>query len=65
MLSLSPQDFTNMFWLGTNAFVVSSLAIWMGRVGDVGYVFYGQVLAGFLMFAGSKIGRTFLGFSED
>jgi hypothetical protein len=65
MLSLKSSDFTNIFWFGSIAFFVTSLAIWVGRVGDVGYVFYAQVLAGFLMFAGSKIGRAFLGISEE
>jgi hypothetical protein len=62
MISLTSSDFNNIFWTGTIAFFILSIAIWIGRVGDVGYVFYAQVLAGFLMFAGSKIGREFLGF---
>ncbi len=65
MISLSSTDFNNLFWFGTIAFFITSMAIWIGRVGDVGYVFYAQVFAGFLIFAGSKIGRTFLGFSEE
>ncbi len=54
-------DFTYVFWVGTIIFFISSIVLWVGRVGDVGYVFYLQVAAGFLMFAGSKIGRAFLG----
>ena len=61
MISLDTIDFTYMFWVGTIAFFLSSVAIWVGRSGDVGYVFYIQVIAGFAMFAGSKIGRAFLG----
>lgn len=54
-------DFTHVFWMGTIAFLITSAAIWIGRVGDVGYMFYIQVTAGLMMFVGSKIGRTFLG----
>ncbi len=54
-------DYTTMFWVGTITFLLSSLLIWLGRMGDVGYVFYIQFAAGILMFVGSKIGRSFLG----
>ena len=54
-------NYTTVFWVGTIVFFLTSAALWIGRQGDVGYVFYAQVLAGFLMFAGSKIGRAFLG----
>jgi hypothetical protein len=57
-------DFTKVFWIGTIAFILTSVATWIERmrnVGDVGYMFYLQIFAGFLMFVGSKIGRAFLG----
>lgn len=54
-------NYTTVFWIGTIAFFLASVALWIGRQGDVGYVFYIQVLAGFMIFAGSKIGRAFIG----
>jgi hypothetical protein len=54
-------NYNYVFWAGTIVFFLSSIVLWVGRLGDVGYVFYLQVLAGFLIFAGSKIGRAFLG----
>ena len=62
-MDITDVDFTRVFWFGTIVFFITSIAIWAGRKGDVGYVFYAQVLAGFLIFAGSKIGRAFLGWS--
>lgn len=53
--------FEQIFWFGTVTFLIASVAIWVGRAGDVGYFFYVQVAAAFAMFAGSKIGRAFLG----
>lgn len=54
-------NYTIVFWVGTIAFFLFSILLYVGRSGDVGYVFYAQVVAGALMFVGSKIGRTFLG----
>lgn len=53
--------FEQVFWFATIAFLATSAAIWVGRTGDVGYVFYLQVAAGLTIFATSKIGRAFLG----
>lgn len=55
-------NFTTLFWLGTIAFLISSmLLVFQGKLkGDL--LFYSQVSGGLLMFVGSKIGRTFLGF---
>jgi hypothetical protein len=61
VLVMSSADYTTLFWVGTIAFFLSSTMIWIGRMGDVGYVFYIQMAAGILMFVGSKIGRSFLG----
>ncbi len=61
MISFTSFDFKVAFWFGTVVFFIASAAIWIGRKGDVGYIFYAQVFAGFLMFACSKIGRAFLG----
>lgn len=54
-------NFNYIFWVGTLAFFIASIALWIGRKGDVGYLFYVQVIAVTLMFTGSKIGRAFLG----
>ncbi len=54
-------NFNYIFWIGTLAFFIASIALWIGRKGDVGYLFYVQVIAVTLMFTGSKIGRAFLG----
>ncbi len=54
-------NFNYIFWVGTLAFFIASIALWIGRKGDVGYLFYVQVIAVTLMFTGRKIGRAFLG----
>ncbi len=61
IIDIADVDFLFVFWVGVIIFFIASLLIWIGRKGDVGYVFYIQVIGGFLMFAGSKIGRAFLG----
>jgi hypothetical protein len=60
-IELVSADYTKIFWVGTVVFFLSSLLLWLGRMGDVGYMFYIQFAAGILMFVGSKIGRSFLG----
>jgi hypothetical protein len=54
-------NYDTVFWIGAIAFLITSVTFWVGRMGDVGYVFYIQVVAGAMMFTGSKIGRAFLG----
>lgn len=54
-------DFTYVFWAGVLTFLFSSLAIVLFRSATLDALFGLQVLAGGMMFVGSKIGREFLG----
>jgi hypothetical protein len=50
--------YTYVFWAASIAFLLSSLALAPTCRSNL---FYVQVVSGFLIFVGSKIGRTFLG----
>ncbi len=54
------MNFTYVFWIGVVSFILSSTLIALQRVDSL---FYIQVIAGGMMFVGSKIGRSFLGLS--
>ena len=56
----SDRFYTTIFWIATISFLSLSFLLSFTNV-NTGVLFYLQVFTGFLIFATSKIGRTFLG----
>jgi membrane-anchored protein YejM (alkaline phosphatase superfamily) len=58
-------NYNSLFWTGTFLFFLFSILLILKLRGPLAFLVYLQILAGFFMFAGSKIGRTFLGLEES
>jgi hypothetical protein len=54
-------DYTTLFWIATVVFFLSSVILLFRDTGALRGLLFLQIFAGSLMFASSKIGRTFLG----